>query len=244
MKNLLGIQSNHDHVRYNGLNPVRRLSNCYCHKLTPGAGHQPGWFERLLTKLVPHFDIIKAVRCEDCYGCGLTHPFELLGIKGVFDETCSMCEGTGKVVVTYLRRFYLFRSKWIGKNFGDLYLHHIVRSDDDPDPHDHPWGFWGFVIAGGYTDQQWLWVTHGDIIFSSTEGTGRRIGPQNEVVKPRSFIKRAAEHIHRVILPEGKTAWTLIWTSGYSRDWNFITENGPVFWRTYLNIPSGVEVGE
>jgi hypothetical protein len=42
----------------------------------------------------------------------------------------------------------------------------------------------------------------------------------------------------------GKTAWTLIVTQGYNRDWNFITEKGPVFWRTYLGIPDKVDVGE
>lgn len=216
----------HTHDGYRGLNPVKRLSHCYCHKLT--AGHKPGWFERLLILLIPHFDIVKTV--------------------------------PGEGVVVYLRRFYIFRSRWLGMNFGDVYLHHIVRSDDDPDPHDHPWGFRGFIIWGGYTDQQWKWnpaniavetttvsTMGGKLLVSKPQFVGtaaHRSGPVNEEVRPFTFISRKAEHIHRVIVVPGRTAWTLILTSAYGRDWNFITENGPVFWRTYLGIPPDVDVGE
>jgi hypothetical protein len=212
------------------MNIVKKLSHCSCDKLT--GGHRPGWFERLLLLLIPHFDIIKAPDIR---------------------------EGEQKQTVVYLRRFYLFRSKWFGLNFGDVYLHHIVRSDDDPDPHDHPWGFTGLILKGGYTDHRYTWtppqLIHtrnvsimGDQVLVG-EGKfvaeqGRREGPFPEKVRPLTVIRRKAEHIHKVIVPEGKTAWTLIFTSGYNRDWNFITPTGPVFWRTYLNIPSGVDVGE
>ncbi len=236
-------------------NPVKRLSHCSCHKLT--GGHEAGLFERLLMLLIPHFDIIK-----------------------------SPAKGEGGTETTvYLRRFYLFRSKWFGMNFGDVYLHHIVRSDDDPDPHDHPWGFTGLILSGGYMDQSWKWNapqlvlettvstmvcdacegcgTWGNVGFESTCETcdgqgfktlmgarkfitqqGHRTGPHLERVRPLTVIRREAEHIHRVIVAPGKTAWTLIFTSGYNRDWNFITESGPVMWRKYLGIPAGVDVGE
>lgn len=217
-------------------NPVKRLSHCTCDKLTPGVGHQPGWFERLLILLVPHFDIVKS-------------PDKGTGSDGT--------KVSGQFTTVYLRRFYLFRSKWFGLNWGDLYLHHIVRSDDDPDPHDHPWGFMGWIIAGGYTDQQWYWWKP-QVWLESTisipgrklvgqklhQLKGKRLGPDLEEVKAGSFIKRKATHIHRVIVPEGKTAWTLILTEPYGRDWNFITENGPVMWRKYLGIPDEIDVGE
>jgi hypothetical protein len=201
----------HDPKPHNGWNPVKRLSHCYCHRLTPGAGHKPGWFERLLLLLVPHFDIIKAPDIR---------------------------EKAQKETRLYLRRFYIFRSKWFGWNFGDVYLHHIVESDSDPDPHDHPWGFRGLILAGGYTNDTYHWR---DRYFSFP---GIRTGPFPELVKPLTFINRPAEHIHKVILHPGKTAWTLLFTKGYEREWNFITTNGPVHWRIYLGVGAGIDVGE
>lgn len=211
-------------------------SYCSCHKLT--GGHKPGLFERLLMKAIPHFDIIKTIKtlCPYC----------------VLD--CDFCKGEEvELTVPYLRRFFLFRSKWIGMNFGDVYLHHIMRSDDDPDPHDHPWGFAGFILKGGYTDEQWLWIKKGQIGPPSPNDeypfwyeylSDRRVGPWLEEVKPLTFIRRVPEHTHRVLVPKGKTAWTLIFTSGRSRDWSFLTKKGPVNWRKYLGIPDDVDVGE
>lgn len=239
------------------LDAPRRLSHCHCHKLTPGKGHQPGWFERFLLALIPHFDIIKGI--GTCTACGK----DASNGGTIVDASCTSCGGAMKEGYTtlYLRRFYLFRSRWLGLNFGDVYLHHIVRSDDDPDPHDHPWSFLGFILKGGYRDDQYRWHVPGltlETDFSvKTDGSGRsyvdrriiysagrREGPFPETVKPLSIIRRPATHIHKVIVPEGKTAWTLIFTTGYGRDWNFITEKGPVMWRKYLGIPEGIDVGE
>lgn len=221
---------------------TKKLSHCSCDKLTPGylgsAAVHRSWFERLLLLLVPHFDIVKTTPpCTICGGSGFD-PAKTSPSLGDYDRVCDNCGGqsVGRAshTVLYLRRFYLFRSRWLGLNLGDIYLHHIIRSDDDKDPHDHPWGFLGFVLAGGYTDEQWAWLPL----------TGVRSGPWLEPVRPLTVIYRPPEHIHRVIVPAGKTAWTLIFTSKYRRNWNFITQEGPVFWRKYLGIPENVDYGE
>lgn len=251
-------------------NPVKRLSHCHCAKINDG--NVPGWFSRLLMLFIPHLDIIKAIDIR---------------------------EGKPQVISVYLRRFYLFRAKWLGfalapivtlllgwgwlmpakilvaiadfvnRHVGDVYLHNIIRSDDDPDPHNHPWGFLGFVISGGYVDEQYTWepahleaqTTVGALRRDHPDGgyslvptaypetrfisvPGRRLGPVYEEVKPRRFIRRAAEHIHRVIVPaDGRKTWTIIFTSPYCREWEFVTEKGPVLWTTYLGIPEGQDVG-
>jgi hypothetical protein len=252
------------------LNPVKRLSHCSCYKLSGTPHNHTGWFERLLLAIIPHFDITKEIVdacgfCEYCDGSGKleglweTYTNEAGELMGRTTGKCPRCiSGMPRIQVIYLRRFYLFRAKWFGswlsKFVGDLYLHHIVRSDDDPDPHDHPWGFVGLILAGGYTDQRWYWhqafdgITSINLKTGETKVTGaypaQRSGPYLETVKPGMFIRRKAEHIHRVLVPAGKTAWTLIATSPYSRDWSFITKNGPVYWRTYLDVPPAVDVGE
>jgi hypothetical protein len=230
-------------------NLVKKLSHCQCHRLTQGypgtEAVQRSLIERLLLKFVPHFDIVKDIpACPECEGAGWNP-------KSYYPDPCGTCAGASvdraSHTVLYLRRFYIFRSRWFGLNFGDIYLHNIVRSDDDQDPHDHPWGFRGIVLRGGYTDERWYWAEYRCIPPTTKKGV--RLGPVRESVEPFQFIRRVAEHIHRVRLnsgPQGDEtqAWTLIFTSAYARDWHFITENGPVFWRRYLGIPDDVDVGE
>ena len=203
---------------------------CSCAQLT--VKPKTSWFERLLLKLVPHFDIIKTIQCHD-------------GEEGSRLVQCGPDELMSQQTVLYLRRFYIFRSSWIGKNFGDLYLHKIYRSDDDKDPHDHPWHFRTFVLKGGYTDEGWQ--------FTDLDGQGNgyrtRLPHFDEVVKAPATRFRNRRHIHRVILTDGKPAWTLVFTTGYSHDakgnadWCFITEERAVPWREYLGLDANEEHG-
>lgn len=208
------------------MNPVKKLSHCYCDKLTPGTENQ-GWFEKLLIKLVPHFDIFKTIVCDECLGLG----------KNFYGEDCGVCLGNGSLTVEYLRRFYLFRSKWFGLNFGDLYLHHILRGDDDRLPHDHPWNFRTFVLKGQYREE--IYDYEGD--FSNLT----RVRRPDRIVKAGQYLFRRAEHIHQVKL-DGRNggAWTLLFAGKYRRDWHFIDEDKAILWRDFLGVPPDVDVGE
>lgn len=151
--------------------------------------------------------------------------------------------------LVYLRRFYVFRSAWINLllrkvgikarlNIGNVYLHHILRSDDDPDPHDHPWSFVSIVLAGGYHDEQWSW--HGP--WGYVEDRLARHHNGFEKVSAPTIVRRKAEHIHRVILNLDDQnreipSWSLVFAGPYRRDWNFITPRGPTLWWIYLGIP-------
>lgn len=109
-----------------------------------------------------------------------------------------------------------------------LYLHCFYRSDEDPDPHDHPWDFWSLVLWRGYWDETWNVVR---------DWVGK---PWRMVLKrPRrgflAFARRRAEHLHRAqLLDETKRTWTLIGSGMRRRDWYFYTEDGPVHWQEYL----------
>lgn len=215
---------------------------CSCSKLSPQTDGAPGWvkgwFERLLLRFIPHFDIIKTVACLDCQGSGAD-------LSWTDPPMCLTCMGTGKQTVLYLRRFYIWRSSWIGKNFGDLYLHKIYRSDDDPDPHDHPWHFRTFVLKGGYRDEAWM--------FTDLDGHGNgyrtRLPGSDDIVRAPATRFRHRRHIHRVILKDEEPAWTFVWTTGYSHDekgnadWRFITAEQAVPWRIYLGLDANEEHG-
>jgi hypothetical protein len=132
--------------------------------------------------------------------------------------------------VVYLRRFFIWRPKDKSKG-GSVFLHHIINSDDDPDPHDHPFDFTSIILRGGYHDERWWWWN-----MEGTNSPSHRFGPIYEEVRPLTVVRRHAEHIHRVRLHPKRSAWTLVFTGPYRREWNFITKTGFVHWRKYMGF--------
>lgn len=192
---------------------MKRGSFCQCAKLTQGyPGSQAvkrGLIERFLLWALPHMDIVKTIQGPSFR-----------------DHT-----------VLYLRRYYLWRSKWIGKNWGDLYLHHILRSDDDPDPHAHPWYFWTFILRGLYIDERWDW--------SGWYGRRERMRRLDEVMSFGKLRFRKALHMHRARIPEwsSRPVWTLVLTgpatfaaNGKDLLWHFVKEREFVYWRKYIGL--------
>lgn len=221
-----------------------RKSHCQCHLLTVEPHSDP--VERALMARMPHFDIVKTIDCEACVKYG--NPGAVPVGTGPLEQWawCSRCRGTAKTTVLYLRRFYLWRSSWIGKNFGELYLHKIHRSDDDREPHDHPWNFRTVVLSGGYTDEAWWWQSFDD---QNREGYRVRVPAADEVLTRFSTRRRDRDHVHRVRLTDDKPAWTLVWTSGYRNDangdadWGFFTADERIPWREYLKLDKKEEYG-
>ena len=122
-----------------------------------------------------------------------------------------------------------------------MYLHHILRPDDDPDPHSHPWNFTSFIITNGYMDETWFWSDGRPDLGDPGPDYPKRTGPYYEEVFPWTRVHRKAEHIHRVILRFDEAghyipAWTLVFTGLYRRSWTFVTKVGHVPWRKYLGI--------
>jgi hypothetical protein len=193
-----------------------------------------------LVNLLPHFDIVKTVEvtCSTCKGLGFeSHRDGLI--------PCDRCKMAGRVneTVVYLRRHYLIKTKWF-----NIFIHEFFRSDDDPDPHDHPFDFLTFVLKGGYTDESFDFYPSFEIdkiVYRESNGDqlrpyhmevqGVRSEPHYEVVKPGQVVFRRAEHIHRVLLTNGK-AWTIVVTGGNRRPWGFIKKGTWVFWRLYLGV--------
>jgi hypothetical protein len=101
---------------------------------------------------------------------------------------------------------------------GGIKLHHILRSDEDRDLHDHPWSFLSIILAGGY----WEWTQPaGGVMLRRWYGPG-------------SILWRPCPSIHRLELPAGKTAWTLVFTGPKRREWGFHTVCGFIPWFHYV----------
>jgi hypothetical protein len=118
----------------------------------------------------------------------------------------------GRLGDTYLTRWTLLGRRLVGG--GKLFLHLFHRGDAEPYPHDHPWGFWSLILAGGY------WEVTAD-------GKRKWYGPGR-------LLRRPADWQHRVELPQGRKCWTLVWTGPKVRGWGFICrKRGWIPWREH-----------
>jgi hypothetical protein len=105
-------------------------------------------------------------------------------------------------------------------------IHHF-KGPDVGNPHDHPWSFTTFILAGGYVEEVYTIAEDGSW---SMEVHHRRPGSSHHV---------QATHIHRIIeLPEGE-CWTMVISGPNEREphfWKFNDKgiyNRPWFRRTY-----------
>jgi len=111
---------------------------------------------------------------------------------------------TKEVRGLYLRRFYL--SPPTRPRGRRVFLHHILRSDDDRDPHDHPWDYFTLILSNGYYENVWYPRSH--------KGHMRdfRVG---------SWAKYPAEHVHKLTLIREQPTWTLVVAGPTRRKWGF-----------------------
>ncbi len=50
----------------------------------------------------------------------------------------------------HFQRYRLFWTPWFA-----LYVHRILKSDEDLHPHSHPWNFLSFILSGSYREKVW-----------------------------------------------------------------------------------------
>lgn len=125
---------------------------------------------------------------------------------------------------------YLYRWILLRLPFGllSVYLHRIVRPDDDPDPHDHPWGFWMVrILEGGYWEQ----------IDPDPRSTFPRWVALYYDRRPGSW-KINGRHLHRIsgFLDGVEESWSLVIAGPQVREWGFVDRLTGcwVQWRKYI----------
>lgn len=128
----------------------------------------------------------------------------------------------GELEDPYLKRWWI-----IPRNrFFNIYLHQILRSDDDRALHDHPWWNCSFILKGGYWER-----TPAEIVWRK---------------RWRPYFRRATA-AHRLILPVQidplgpvaiKTApcWSLFLTGPKVREWGFHCSKGWRHWREFCGV--------
>lgn len=125
-------------------------------------------------------------------------------------------EETGEL---YLRRFFINPTRK-NQGYSRIYLHKFYRGDQDRHPHDHPWGFTSLILKGGYHEETPCGCSWGGCV-------------KLKWYRPLSLLRRPATWRHRVVIAEGHTAWTLVFTGPKERSWGFFTEKGFCPWRSY-----------
>lgn len=130
----------------------------------------------------------------------------------------------GGQVEPYLRRWWL-----IPRNrLFNVYLHEILRSDDDRALHDHPWWNCSVVLAGYYIEHT---IAAGGIHRREIRYVGRVV-----------FRRATAAHRIEIVRP----CWSLFITGPAVRSWGFhCPEIGWVHWRKFTNpADDGATVGK
>jgi hypothetical protein len=147
---------------------------------------------------------------------------KMLGIK---KKIITGCDAQGTNESPYLTRWTLLSCR-----FGKIYLHRFHRSDS-PDHHDHPFAFASLILWRGYFEE-----TEAQSVISSvhdTYATGHPVRhfayvlphPRKRVW-PGMILFRKATHRHRVVLVNGREAWTLVFRGPDVREWGFFTRKG------------------
>jgi hypothetical protein len=122
----------------------------------------------------------------------------------------------------YMRRWYVIpRNKWF-----NIYLHNILRDDDDRALHDHPWCSLSFMLKGAIVEHY----------------QDRRGDYRTRLLKAPRIVYRGSTFAHRLQLGTG-SAWTLFITGRNVRDWGFHCPKGWVHWRDFTSGPKGETIG-
>jgi hypothetical protein len=121
----------------------------------------------------------------------------------------------------------LIRYRLIATRWGGLYVHHFLRSDQDRDLHDHPWHFTSLILWAGYYEE----VPYAACITPWIAGDRHKTMLVRR--RPGTIVRHLADDAHRVLLANGRPAWTLLWVSPKVREWGFYTKDGWVPWQEY-----------
>jgi len=120
----------------------------------------------------------------------------------------------------YLNRWWV-----IPRNEGcNVYLHEILRSDDDRALHDHPWANTSMILDGRYIEH----LPDGSSHLREAGWIG----------------SRTAEDAHRLEILPGERCVSLFLTGSKVREWGFLCPKGWKHWRDFTGGANGELIGE
>ena len=125
--------------------------------------------------------------------------------------------------VCHFRRYRLLSTPWFS-----VYIHNILASDEDRDPHDHPWGFLAFMFWGSYLEE-WLGANENWMYWNGSK-------LRQDVRGIGSLYWHRAKDFHKITL-KSPSVWTLVIASARKRPgWGYQTRNGWVHFKEYRKL--------
>lgn len=126
----------------------------------------------------------------------------------------------------YMRR-WRFLPDWMP----GFRIHEIMRSDEDRELHNHPFGFISIILRGGYRE------------FTENGGS-RWYGPGSVVVRPANTFHRIELKTYNVLVDREhgastykraeRPALTLVFRTRYFQQWGFKMDDGSfVHWKDF-----------
>jgi hypothetical protein len=108
----------------------------------------------------------------------------------------------------YLRRWYVIPRNRVFC----IYLHNMLRDDDDRALHDHPGANISIVLRGGYRE----------LVFDRRPRSGFALPAiVTKIRRPGAIVFRRARLAHRLELLDRRGSWSLFLVGPKLRDWGF-----------------------
>lgn len=122
--------------------------------------------------------------------------------------------------IPYMLRWYLIRQN----RLCNVYLHKIIRSDDDRALHDHPWASLSLVLHGQM----------GELYRFEPPAEHERWRTYYRELETGSIVLRRAAFAHRLLVfRDDDAAWTLFITGPKTREWGFLCPAGWRHWKIF-----------
>jgi hypothetical protein len=170
----------------------------------------------------------------------------------------------GTAADPYLHRWYLTpwrtayedvpeesRTRWqrFVSRLPNVYLHCIMRSDDERALHDHPWHWGSLILAGSYVEVCHAPLKVGRLPLRGADAMTVEVDTERLTLSRRysagALRFHRATFAHRLVVHDGNYAWTLLFTGPRIRDWGFLCPSGWVHWRKFTDpATDGATVGQ
>lgn len=137
----------------------------------------------------------------------------------------------GKPGSVYMSRWWVIpRNRWF-----NVYLHEILRSDDDRALHDHPWLNCSIVLKGGYFE----------VVPEHRPSFSFPVPPTWDLWRGQgSVVLRRPTAAHRLVIGGEGPCWSLFITGPKVREWGFWCPKGWKKWTDFVAMGNTGEVGQ
>lgn len=116
----------------------------------------------------------------------------------------------------------------------NIYVHRILRPDDDRALHDHPWPWASYLFTGAYVEWTNRPVNKTSVFYGRLWRTVYRAG---------SFRVRGPWFAHRLDPLEGEV-WTVFLTGPKIRAWGFWCPKGWLHWKRFTAPDDTGKIGK